>query len=459
MASVPLPSPVVGSVVSTAPHSVPHSADTISGFDPTGVLDAHDISLSDYLNEPVHDILRRLGLSPAVGDQTPSPATDHAADGGAAPEAAAGPGSPLDPSQLIQPVTEALGTLGSGQFGNTDPTQIFQTITQTLESAGQSVQQALSSLPAGWQGDAANAAGAKTSAALANGVDVAQQADGLRESLTAAVASVSQAQARLIGIVNEFWAKIAAIGPSIIFPWGIAAAIAAANEAITQTADVMTETQSTLATQAGQVTAAGAPVTMTATPDVGGAMSALGGPVAATAAASPATGLQALSPLLQAASGLASPVAQGVGAVTQAAQSAAKAAPPPTEPKKDDPQAAGTGAPIRAAAGVGGSGAGSAATSRVSTPLTPLATDTPEATRGDAAVAAPPASAGGAPMPGGAPIGAAGRAGAGNRHYAPASFLHTSDQGDEIVGDLGSAAPAVVGASDAIHVPDVELRI
>jgi hypothetical protein len=38
-----------------------------------------------------------------------------------------------------------------------------------------------------------------------------------------------------------------------------------------------------------------------------------------------------------------------------------------------------------------------------------------------------------------------------------ASFLHGADQ--DIVGDLGSVAPPVVGEVDASSVPDIELRL
>ena len=68
---------------------------------------------------------------------------------------------------------------------------------------------------------------------------------------------------RLIEIVTEFQATLAAIGPNIIFPWGWAAAIAAANKAIASTAEVMTELQTTLGAEAAETTAAGAPVDVT----------------------------------------------------------------------------------------------------------------------------------------------------------------------------------------------------
>jgi hypothetical protein len=55
-------------------------------------------------------------------------------------------------------------------------------------------------------------------------------------------------------------------------------------------------------------------------------------------------------------------------------------------------------------------------------------------------------------------MGQGAKAGADGRHSA-AAFLHTSDQGEEVVGDPGSAGPSVIGRVDAHAMPDIELRI
>jgi hypothetical protein len=69
--------------------------------------------------------------------------------------------------------------------------------------------------------------------------------------------------------------------------------------------------------------------------------------------------------------------------------------------------------------------------------------------------------AGGGMMGGAGAAGHGGKAGANNSHTS-ASFLHTTDQGGEIVGDLGHASPPVIGetATDLTDdSPDVQLRI
>jgi uncharacterized protein YukE len=415
--------------VSAGPvHPTSQLAQDLPGFDSAPVINAHEASLADYLNQPIHDILARLGLSPAP-TAAPQPGASNAAAGTVNPNAVpppiasstAAPGSaasPFDPTSLIQPVTDALGTLGSGQFGNLDPTQMFGGLAQTLESAGQSVQQAMSGLGSGWQGTAATAAGAKTNAALQSGGEVASQATGLRASVSAATTAVAQAQTRLIEIINEFMAKLAAIGPNIIFPWGIAAAIEAANEAVTSTAEVMTELQSSLAGESAHATSVGAPVAVTSAPQLG--MNAAAASVPVGAAAAPALG-QAIGPLLQVATSVASPVMDGVSAVTQAVQTSAKtgATPPGTAAgssadQEDQPGGAGgVGAGKKPSFGGTGAGGGPvlAAQSRLGARPSAAITTGIAGTHDGAAIAASGAM-GGMPMMGGAPMSGGARAGA-----------------------------------------------
>lgn len=413
--------------------------------------DAAGANLDGYLNEPVRDILTRLGLTPhgtlanpappASTANAPQPQQHHSPESSGG-DAGGGSGG-LDPSQMIQPVMDALGSLGSGEMGQPDPTQSFDGIGQALESAGSQVQQALSGLGDDWQGDASTAAQTTTQAALADGSKVADQAASLRSSLATAAAAVQNAQARLVEIVNVFWAKIAAIGPNIIFPWGIAAAIAAATEAVTSTSEVMAETQGTLAAQAAAVTTAGAPVDVTSIPALG-------------------TEAQGLSPLMQLASSAASPVMQAIGSASNAASDAGSPADAPSAPLPVS--AAGAGA-----AGSGGGGAGvprgGLTGSAASPPARPMGAALPAAApeaanpvRATSANSGVAAAGAGAPMGGGAPMGHQGKAGIAGGHNA-ADFLHTSDQGGEIVGDLGTVAPSVIGEKDPLDSPNVGLRI
>lgn len=444
------------------------------------VIAAQQQNLQQYLNLPVDQILARLGLNSfADGTRVDGMSPFGGESTNAAPmavQSGAAPAAPMDPSALIQPVTSALGTLGSGVFQGLDPTQALGGITNAFQATGGSLQQALGSLGGAWQGISSGAATAKTAAAIANGSQVAAQADALRASLATATAEVGQARSQLIEIISEFQSTLAAIGPNIVFPWGWAAAIAAANHAITSTAEVMTQLQSSLSAEAAKVTAAGKPVPVTAAPQAAVAGPAGTAPMSTAAAAgsagsagSASGGTGGLASSLMSAAPQA--LSYGTSALTQGLQSAMQAgngslasgrlaaAPLSEAAASAIPRSAG-GAAGAAAHGAGGAG-GAATLAARSIPTSAMVQPASGATAAEASSVRPAAAgtAGAGVMGGGAPMAPGGaRLGAGGSHTAP-SFLHTTDQGGEIVGDLGTAAPAVIGQSDPNAPPDVALRI
>jgi hypothetical protein len=309
-------------------------AQYMPGYDPAPVIAAQEQSLQDYLNLPVKEILERLGLPPFADGKPPEEGPPPEAQ----PEEQQPQASPMDPSALISPVTDALGTLGSGLFDGADPTATLQGVSQTLQNTGGSLKQSLASVDDEWQGESGTAAAEKTATAITNGSEVGAQSDALKSSLATAATDVGQARARLIAIIAEFQATLAAIGPNIIFPWGWAAAIAAANKAIASTAEVMTELQTSLGAEAAEVTAAGTPLEITSAPQA--------------AAASPTSSLAA--PLMQMAmKGAQAGIQAGTGAASAASQAAQEGSPDPAA------VAAGGAAPV-AGKGAGGAGGGAA---------------------------------------------------------------------------------------------------
>lgn len=409
-------------------------AQQLPSYDPAPVIAAQEQDLQDYLNLPVREILARLNIA-----APPEPTPDNAPQ--EQPPGDPQQGMPFDPMSLISPVTDALGTLGTGLFEGVDPTQLLAGIAETFGATATPLQRAVGSLDQVWRGAGGTAAAAKSTKAIANGTEVAAQSEALRTSLTAATAQVAQARARLIAIASEFAATIAAIGPNIIFPWGWAAAIAAANKAIASTAEVMTELQASLGVEAAEVTAAGAPVDVTTAPSLGTSPFALASPLMSMATKAAQSGIQA-----------------GTGAASAAQQAAAKStAGKPAGASKT------TGAPAGGGRG-GGVGAiasgGTPALRSIST--SPMVQPDGATSNQSAPVRAGAANTamGGAGMIG-APYGAMAGQGANSSSsgHNPASFLHTSDQGGQIVGDLGTAAPPVLGEADPSEAPDVELRI
>jgi hypothetical protein len=431
----------------TPVNSTGQLAQYVPGYDPAPVIAAQEQSLQDYLNLPVKEILERLGLPPfADGRPQEGVPPPPEAQPGAAPQQA----NPMDPSALISPVTDALGTLGSGLFDGVDPTTMLQGISQAFQSTGGSLKQSLASVDDAWQGASGTTAAAKTAKAIANGAEVGAQSDALKSNLATAATNVAQARVRLIEIIAEFQATMAAIGPNIIFPWGWAAAIAAANKAIASTTEVMTELQTSLGAQAAQVTATGTPVDVTAAPQM------------------------AASPMASLASPLMSMATKGAEAGIQAGTGAASAATQAAQQASTDPAAAAvggvagpaiTGAGGGAGGGVGGGGGGAggggAAALRSVASSAMVQPETASTTAQSATMRAGTAGGSGGGMMGGAPYGPMAGQGANNssNSHTAAAFLHTTDQGGEIVGDLGTAAPPVLGAAEPNEAPDIELRI
>lgn len=421
-------------------------AQYIPGHDPAPIIAAHEQILQDFLNAPVKDLLARLGLPSSA----PETAAEDLPPAESPPSDSTAPASSMDPMGLISPVMDALGALGNGVFNGADPTAMFQGIADTFRGTGSSLQQSLGAVDNAWQGASGEAAAAKTVAAIRNGAEVGAQSDALRASLATAAAEVAQARTRLIEIITEFQATIAAIGPNIIFPWGWAAAIAAASKAITMTAEVMTELQSSLAAEAATISAVGAPVAVTAIPQL--AASPLAGSVGQLVSMTS----QAVMSGVQIGTGLAS-----------SASSATEA--PPSDLAAPENGSADSAAPFGAApvggagAAIGGGSGGPSGTpaprsTTTSTMVQPESASNPT----QSTTARTPGGASGMGMMGApyAPMAGAGLGanGSSNSHVS-APFLHTTEQGGEIVGDLGTAAPPVLGEAELNELPDVELRI
>ncbi|MCZ8380195.1 hypothetical protein O6P37_15080 [Mycobacterium sp. CPCC 205372] len=402
-------------------------------LDPASIIAAQEHGLAEYLNRPVQEILAQLGYPPFP----PPPAT-------VPPNAEPPPppaGAPLDPGALIKPVTDALGTLGTGMFEALDPTQMFSGIAKAVDSSSSTVAPALNGLGGNWEGAGADAATVKTAAALRNGEQVAAQATDIRNSVATATAAVKQAEVRLLEIIARFQATVSAIGPNIIFPWGQATLIAAATEAVTRATETMTELQAMLAGESASVSRAGAPVAVTEAPQAGSdMMSQLVGALSKGAQSG-----------VQTATDMASSLG---GAAADSPASAMAGAAPASAPLS---KAGGSSAGTSGGMGGGGGGGGGANTlsARSAPPMPAVSEDVARTT--PAGGARPGGSGAGMYPPGmmGAPMAGAqgGRPGGGDHN--PADFLHTAENGREIVGDLGTAAPPVLGETEA---PKVQKR-
>jgi peptidoglycan DL-endopeptidase CwlO len=245
------------------------------GFDAAPVIAAAERGLLDFLNTPTQQILGQLPLqrfqeeAPPGDPPPPSPVDPTQVISpilGALGSGLSGL-TGVDPLGLITPVVNALGALGPGQFSGTDPTQMLSGVSNAFDRTSIPLQQATGALGHNWQGASGAAVDAKTRASVANGAEVATQADGLRTNLSTAAANVAQARMRMIDIIDEYRATMAAIGPDVATPAGRQTALAAANRAARDSTAVMTELQRTLGVQAEEVSKIGAPVPVTKPPE------------------------------------------------------------------------------------------------------------------------------------------------------------------------------------------------
>lgn len=255
--------------MSTLQDQTSQPAQTLPAFDPTSAITNLEQSLLGSLGAPIHQALGGLPLQQFAGSSGGQPAN------------LGGLANQIDPFNLITPVINGLGTLGNGQFSGIDPTQILSGISNVFDGTATPLQQAGNAVD--WQGQSGAAAKGKTQAALANGAEVANQADALGTNLSTATANVAQAKQQLIEIIDEYQAKMAAADLST--PAGKRAAVAAANQANTEATAVMQELQGNLGSQAQQVSAMGTPVGVT---QAGGSM--LGGPLGSMVASLDPTG-------------------------------------------------------------------------------------------------------------------------------------------------------------------------
>ncbi|WP_020170619.1 hypothetical protein [Gordonia polyisoprenivorans] len=461
--------------------AVAAAATQMPGYDPGPVIGAIESRLDEYLNTPTGEILSRLGLPVPPGIPTPGPI----------PGLPALPGLPtggntlasIDGGALIQPVLDALGTLGSGVFEALDPTKIFESITSAFSSVASSLPTVISAMQQGWQGEGADAAAMKTAQLGKDGTEVGVQSGKIKGNVVQAGVDTKTTEAHLLEIISQFEATMAVALPQIVTPWGQAMAVAAATDAITRTTAVMGVHKGLMAVNTAEVAADGAPVSVTNAPQVPTEM---------------------LSSMVQMGTGLIQPafgvVEQVFSAGEKIVQSSVQAGTKIGEAidkaqhktsTDTDTSTSTTAAPVGLGAGgpagmggggggskptgAGGGGGGGVGVSPVSAPpssrTTPSGTPPTEessTTGQQRTAAATTASAtttgngGYAPMSGmgSAGAGAGAGKGAGSGHTA-ADFLHTSESGSEIVGDFADVAPAVIGEKDddTEARPDIDLRI
>ncbi|BDH58939.1 hypothetical protein [Tsukamurella sp. PLM1] len=450
------------------------SAADASGLDP---------AIRALLDRPVNEVLAALGLPPVPTAPSTPPQQELPAAPKGVPEAPQVPG--FDVAGLVKPMTDLLSTFGSGSFGGLDPSAALSSASKALEQGVSTGMQAIGQLASVWQGPAATAATGKgLQAATGTGL-AAEQGAELSTAVGEAATVVGTGEAELQAIIDSFMSVIAALGPSLWLPPGQAAAVAAAEEHLAHATEVVARTKSELSALSAQVGAAGRKVPVASPPMTAATTAAQAAASVVPAVVSAATGAvtaigglatQSVTGAVKAAAGVASSAGEALsGLAEQASGEEPDGAAPDLADGGADPAAAYVGAGAGGGSGAGGAigggsggiavtgaGLGAAALSQPN-PGTPAAR-TPVVEGGARTIPASEVLARSG-MGGMMPMGAAGAAGAratAAADHAVPDYLVTSDNGEQVLGDLPLVGPQVVGdatpAADE-RGPDVELRL
>ncbi|KRQ27789.1 hypothetical protein AOT83_06040 [Mycobacteroides sp. H001] len=440
-------------------------------FDPTPHLNALEHGLKDWLNKPTRNILDELNLNPSDRNAQDRNAQDQAA----ADAGAAGGGDMV--AGLMSPMLQMLGTLGTGIFQGLNPQQMFQPMTQAFQQGAQSLQGLMGQMGqggSGWAGAGAAGTAAKTAETLGNGAAVSAQGAALGGQGMTAGADTSQGYTRLLELIQETQHRLEALSGGI--PFTAPEMGETAGSATARAVEIVTELETALTGQAANMTATGAPVALAQGPT---SMMSMMGPMMQIAMSMMSPAMQmATMPLTMGSQMLTQGMQAGVQAATSMAQAAGKGgagAGSGLGAAAKGLSSAGLGSAAAApkigggGAGIGSGGGGGTIAARALPSAVPAnmasVSESGSATQAAAVRGAGVVAAGssGAGMMGGAPMGGAGArgagAGGGSGDHSAANFLHTSDQGGEIIGDLGTVTPAVIGENDPNADVDVELRI
>lgn len=168
----------------------------------------------------------------------------------------------LDPAALLAPVTTLFSGFGNGNLGASgalDPTMVLQNITQSL---GTAMQLATAGIQLLQSMQSAGAESATTSAVqtLGSSTALAGQSTKMTGVTAGAAGSVATGYFEMAAVATRFAITTAALGPTLVTPPGQAALLASALEASTQATVITARTKTQLVARSGEMTEAGQPV-------------------------------------------------------------------------------------------------------------------------------------------------------------------------------------------------------
>ncbi|WP_132992016.1 hypothetical protein [Gordonia zhaorongruii] len=404
---------------------------TCDGAAPTGIAAPTEMAtptgFAAVLDKPVGEVLTDLGVPriDAPLDVRPPELPDF--DLPALPIL---PG--VDPVALIKPITDLLGTFGTGILsGPGDPVRSLASLAGLLENGASTLMGAASAVDGQWLGQGASAAIGKATRTAADSGALAAQGAAMSTDVQVAAGIVAAGLVQLQGVVVKTVGMLAAAAPTLATPPGQLVALGIAAEGLAEGLAVVGATRAQLAAPTAHLGATGSPVPIT------GAPGAVGGDAVAGL-------LQQAGPLLSAGVRLAGSLFGGAGSGQAAGGVAAGL--PATAPGDGGTQAPVQSccAPCDRAAGAASSTGGASATGAAKGVHAPASAPAVGATpKGAMPASVMPTGA----MPAASPVGAVtGVAAVSEAPVELAARPTTSNASAAVSGETG---PAVVQAAHA----------
>ncbi|WP_328394843.1 hypothetical protein [Nocardia sp. NBC_00416] len=387
------------------------------------ILDALRSSpVGPVMDKPIDQVLRDMGLPP-LPEIPPLPEFPMPA---------------LDLSALARPLTDLASSFGTGRFPaapEVDPVQALSQVSSVVQMAVQVGSSAIQMAAGSWQGAGADGAAAKQAQVGADSAAVGAQGAQTSQQVAVAAGSVARGSFALSAIIAKFLSSVAAAAPFVGTPPGQVFLAAMSAETLAEALAVVGTTRAELTAHSAEMTATGAKVPVTDAPGSDAAV-------------------QLLSQVVQL-------VPSIVGAATTGAQAAAESL-ARSRPRELTDSALTQHTSATYPSGAPGGGVpmftigGSA-----SSPVRPLApwTGAPASGSTGATAASAATSTGSSPagspmrsggpgfLPGGGvPAGTARSAGESTISELQGQLI-TGQHGNEVVGDVDTATPPVIGAA------------
>ncbi|MFC9995476.1 hypothetical protein [Nocardia sp. NPDC127526] len=209
------------------------------------------------LVQQIDDVLRQWGLPPLPPPPPPLPPL---------------PGLPplpiIDPRALLQPLTDALGSFGSGKLGGPgriDPSQVISGVSTALQMIMTITELGIMGYSL-LQGDGADNLKQKNQDSQRNSEQLMAQGRHISGVLGSAAQTVAMGASQVAGIIAEYIATAIGLGPTLVTPVGQALLVEQSAEAGGRAAAVTASTHVQLGVHAGEMATAGLPVSLTKAP-------------------------------------------------------------------------------------------------------------------------------------------------------------------------------------------------